>query len=62
MSKELLVVEKKYKVIRQNTTIKVNKKVYKTGAEFISDEARVKSLLQSKYIEEVKEDGKSINS
>ncbi len=51
----------KYKVIRQNTTIKVDKKLYKSGDEFTAKEERVKSLLQSKYIEEIN-NGESINS
>ena len=50
---KLRVEEKKYRVTRKNTQVKVNKKVYKTDETFTAKEERVKSLLQSKYIEEV---------
>ena len=43
----------KYRVIRKNSNVKIGKKVYKTDETFTAKEERVKSLLQSKYIEEV---------
>jgi len=51
----------KYKVIRPNTTIKVNEKSYTTGQVFDAKSEDVKSLLDNKYITGVK-DGKSANS
>ena len=51
----------KYKVIRANTTIKVGKKAYKTDDVFEAKSEDVKSLLDNKYIEGVK-DGKPANS
>ena len=51
----------KYKVIRSNTTLKIGKKLYKSGDEFEAKAEDVKALLANKYIRKVK-DGKSTNS
>ncbi len=51
----------KDKVIRQNTTLKIGKKAYKTDDVFEAKEESVKSLLENKYIEEIN-DGKSTDS
>ena len=50
----------RYKVIRPNTTLKIGKKLYKSGDEFEAKQDDIKSLLANKYIRRVK-DGKSTN-
>jgi len=44
----------KFKVTRPNTTLKIGKKLYKTGDEFEAKKEDVASLLDAKYIREVK--------
>ena len=50
----------KYQVIRPNTSIRVGKKIYKTGDVLESKKEDVQTLLDAKYIKEVK-DGKANN-
>jgi len=44
----------RYEVIRPNTTLKVGKKLYKSGDVFEAKKEEVQSLLDAKYIREVK--------
>ena len=44
----------KYQVIRPNTSIKVGKKLYKSGDVFEAKKEEVQPLLDAKYIKEVK--------
>ena len=48
----------KFKVIRPNTTLKIGENLYKSGDEFEAKKDDVKSLIDAKYIKEVK-DGKA---
>ena len=50
----------KYKVVRADTTLKVGKEAYKSGEVFEAKKEGVKTLLEAKYIKEVK-DGKANN-
>jgi len=51
----------RYQVIRPNTTLKIGKKLYKSGDEFEAKQEDVKTLLANKYIRKVK-DGKSTDN
>ena len=51
----------KYKIIRQNTTLKIGKKLYKSDDVFEAKQEDVKNLLDNRYIKEVK-NGKSTGS
>ena len=50
----------KYQVVRPNTTLKVGKKLYKTDDVFEAKKEEIQTLLEAKYIKEVK-DGKAAN-
>ena len=50
----------RFKVTRPNTTLKVGKKLYKSGDVFEAKKEEIQSLLEAKYIKEVK-DGKADN-
>ncbi len=50
----------RYEVTRPNTTLKVGKKLYKSGDVFEAKKEEIQLLLDAKYIKEVK-DGKAAN-
>ena len=50
----------RFKVVRPSTSIKVGKKLYKSGDVFEAKKEEIQSLLDAKYIKEVK-DGKAAN-